>query len=237
MLPQECDGVQVSLTNIINTETDEQTMLNIITTMWFIWKARNELRFRKKQWSVSQVHFAVRAYLSAYRTAHGKITGNAIQDTSGQQGHTRLSEPNESDPNQNVICQCSLMQVPRCYTDAATMPDTWPQLSRKAGLRIHITHPGQGYTIQVLAQADRCQSVLMAEAMAICLASDICSRLQIQQVHFHTDSKVLATFLNDATDDQPPDWRIKVFTQRFLNTKEAIQASIHKIDRATQLTS
>jgi hypothetical protein len=47
-------------------------MTHIVTYLWFIWKARNELRFRKNKWSISQVHHATQAHINTQRLALSK---------------------------------------------------------------------------------------------------------------------------------------------------------------------
>jgi hypothetical protein len=63
LLPQEHNGVQAALQVPIMPQTSDHTMLLTVTTLWYIWKARNELRFRKQKWSVLQVHYAVQAHI------------------------------------------------------------------------------------------------------------------------------------------------------------------------------
>lgn len=61
MLPLEQDGVQEILSRIIDHNTSDEHMLKILTTLWYIWKARNDHRFNRKAWTVWQVHNAVAA--------------------------------------------------------------------------------------------------------------------------------------------------------------------------------
>lgn len=45
-----------------------------MTTLWYIWKARNDAHFKNKKWSILQVHFAVAADM---RLATSKTSTNA----------------------------------------------------------------------------------------------------------------------------------------------------------------
>jgi len=65
LLPNEQDGVQESLAQLINQQTTDEQMMLILTTMWYIWKARNDHRFQNKPWNVWQVHHAVAAGIAA----------------------------------------------------------------------------------------------------------------------------------------------------------------------------
>jgi hypothetical protein len=63
-LPLEDDGVQVILPLIIIDFVDDSLMQKILTTLWFLWKARNDQRFRRKTWTIWQVHHAVAAFIT-----------------------------------------------------------------------------------------------------------------------------------------------------------------------------
>jgi len=54
-------------------------------------------------------------------------------------------------------------------------------------------------------------SVLMAEAVAIALATIVTDRLNLQQIHFLSDNQQPVQFLNAVDQENPPDWRIKHF--------------------------
>jgi hypothetical protein len=49
MLPQEQDGVQDILSTIIHPNTSDLEFQKILTTLWYIWKARNDVRFQNKK--------------------------------------------------------------------------------------------------------------------------------------------------------------------------------------------
>jgi hypothetical protein len=72
----------------------------------------------------------------------------------------------------------------------------------------------------------------MAEAAATSLAAGIISKLGCHEAIFFTDNEVLASFLNTKTQEYPPDWRIKPFTEVFKNYLKSIQHRVLKLDRS-----
>jgi hypothetical protein len=53
----------------------------------------------------------------------------------------------------------------------------------------------------------------MAEAAALALASTINDRLNFNNTSFLSDCQQLVQFLNAIDQTNPPDWKIKFFTQ------------------------
>jgi ribonuclease HI len=71
--------------------------------------------------------------------------------------------------------------------------------------------------IYIKATLDATASVLMAEAAALALAAIITDRFGLQQVDFLSDSQQLVHFLNGQDQTNPPERRIKYYTQIFSN--------------------
>jgi len=65
ILSIEQDEVQEILPMLVNQQTSDEQMQVIITTLWYMWKARNDKRFNNKSWMVWQVHNAVATDISA----------------------------------------------------------------------------------------------------------------------------------------------------------------------------
>jgi len=63
-LPHEIDGVQSTLTLIVNDTTPEALLSKILYTLWFVWKARNDYHFNRKDRIAPQVHQAIQAYMT-----------------------------------------------------------------------------------------------------------------------------------------------------------------------------
>jgi hypothetical protein len=77
----------------------------------------------------------------------------------------------------------------------------------------------------------------MAEAAGLALASVITANLNLTEVNFLSDNEQLVRFLNQQDLSNPPDWRIKPFTQLFANNTTARASKIYKIHRALNTTA
>jgi hypothetical protein len=88
-----------------------------------------------------------------------------------------------------------------------------------AGLGVFILNLQEQPTqaMYIKAKLHACTSVIMAEATTLTLASVIIDKLNITGVNFLSDSEQLVHFLNKEDLSNPPDWRIKPFTQLFSN--------------------
>jgi hypothetical protein len=73
-------------------------------------------------------------------------------------------------------------------------------------------------------------TVIMAEAAALALAASIATKMEYTQVSFLTDSSQLVAFLSAADHHtNPPDWRMKTYTQMFNNCAPSIHPQLYKI--------
>ena len=63
-LPHEDDGVQLILSTFIPDSIENTLLQKILITLWHIWKARNDKRFARKNWTFWQVHHAVTAHIT-----------------------------------------------------------------------------------------------------------------------------------------------------------------------------
>ena len=218
-LPREQDGVQEALTALITPNTQDNIMIMIITTLWFIWKARNELRFRQKKWSILQVHFAAQAH---------RRTNDLLSMQTGVNGKTQKNLG--STQNQLDLAGIEDRGVV-CFTDAAIKAVARPEAPETAGVGILFKDNSQNTLITISAQIRNCSSVLMAETAGLSIASSIAAALQLNQVKFFTDNQTLADLLQRANLDGSPDWRIRPLAQNFFNNRDRVSATVHKIDR------
>jgi ribonuclease HI len=53
----------------------------------------------------------------------------------------------------------------------------------------------------------------MVESTALALASSLCRKMNLEHMQFYTDSQILSDCINGPGPSNPPDWRIKPFTQ------------------------
>jgi len=60
-LQQEQDGIQDTLSIIVDKHTTDNEFQKTMTTLWYIWKVRNNARFKNAKWFVLLVHHAVAA--------------------------------------------------------------------------------------------------------------------------------------------------------------------------------
>ena len=77
----------------------------------------------------------------------------------------------------------------------------------------------------------------MAEATAMALAAIITRRLNLQLIIFLSDNQQLVHFLNAPDQTNPPEWRIKRFTQMFTNFTGQRHARILRIQRTQNQTA
>ena len=92
-------------------------------------------------------------------------------------------------------------------------------------------------TIYIKAAMKGTSSVLMAEAVALVLAATVTKHLDLHQASFLSDNQQLVNFFNDLNRDDPPDWRIKYYTQTFINLSNVATHRIHRIKRDQNCTA
>ena len=77
----------------------------------------------------------------------------------------------------------------------------------------------------------------MAEAAALALATVLNEALNFHDTAFLSDCQQLVDFLGQNDHTHPPDWRIKFFTQLFINSSARSHAQIFKISRNLNSTA
>lgn len=90
MLPFEHDGVQEALAALITKITYDADLHRIWTTLWYIWKVRNDNRFNRKNWTVFQVHHAVHADIEIASSYNKLCEGTGTATTDPSEGNELL---------------------------------------------------------------------------------------------------------------------------------------------------
>lgn len=206
-------------------------------TLWYLWKARNDTRFQRKTWNPWQVHHAVEAHVSTHRAAlqnhHTDTNSTHRQSLTPLQGTPIFTAGTAVPPlhlaqtvgdplkDRYLVRHPGLLHGVRCYTDASTSPDLPSPNSRNAGIGLFIinTQVQPSQTIYIKATMAATASVLMAEEAATALAAVVTNCLGFQQV------------------TNPPEWRIKYFTQTFSNFTDQRDIRIYRIQRAHNQTA
>jgi hypothetical protein len=60
-LPSNEDSIQATLVFILSNNISEDLLQEVLTRLWYLWKARNDFRFNNKKWSVGKVAHKVKA--------------------------------------------------------------------------------------------------------------------------------------------------------------------------------
>jgi hypothetical protein len=228
-----------------------------MTTLWYLWKARNDLRFQRRKGSVFQVHHALEADINVSTIHPPTSSPQSLDNHSHSEGwqqtfsfagphiggeeRAMLPHPDQaiSGPSTNNF-NCSLpilMPGPRCYSDASIAPDSISSRARSAGLGILLLDPTHNLKCYIKAKIDHISSVLMAESASMALAAKICALLSISDISFLTDSQILASFFNGPALDKPPQWEIKPYTQKFLNATGNYNWKVFKVQRDFNVTA
>lgn len=154
-----------------------------------------------------------------------------LHDQPHQQGMPLLMQAQQNGHHVNAP---HLLHGHRCYVDASTSPDQHSQIPRTARLGIFflLMQEQATETIYIKAKLHACTSVLMAEAAALALASAIARKFQIEGINYLSDCEQLTHFLNKEDHSNPPDWRIKPFTQLYLNNAGPTSATTLKNHRS-----
>lgn len=97
--------------------------------------------------------------------------------------------------------------------------------------------PQQVQTIYVKATMSAASSVLMAEAAALALAAIITEKIGLQRVNFLSDNQQLVNFLNAQDQTNPPEWRIKYYTQIFYNSTAPRNTRLYMIQTTQNQTT
>jgi ribonuclease HI len=118
-------------------------------------------------------------------------------------------------------------------------PDQHPQTMKSARLGVFIvnTEAQPTQTVYIKATLQECSLVLMTEAAGLALAVQITQLMELTNITFLSDCQQLVQFLNASDHTNPPDWRIKHFTQLYCNLAQNRNLRIFKISRTLNTTA
>jgi hypothetical protein len=118
-------------------------------------------------------------------------------------------------PNRYLVDFPSQLQGFRCYSYASISPDQPGVGARQAGISIFIVNTDMSppFSFFIKASMQQASSVLMAESAGLALAASVLNRMHISDAHFLVDNQLLVNYINGSDHYNPPNWRIKPFTQ------------------------
>ena len=232
LLPNIEHGLQDILPYIFPPHTDDSHLISVITTLWYIWRARNDNRFNNRTWTVQQVHFNIQAEISV-------ITNSLSEKSSMNDDHNHLSnqdDTGEGSPQgeqQDTTTPSNTNNI-SCYVDAAIPPEHLIVGTTPAGIGIYITGDDQATRLNIKIQAQIMDGVnpLMAEGLAMELATKITTIMGLQSYSIFTDSQILVEALKPGSGKaKPPPWRLKPTLSTIQNQVQGHQVSFSKIKR------
>ncbi|KAJ1277169.1 hypothetical protein BS78_05G274300 [Paspalum vaginatum] len=170
-LPHEEDGLQQTLTALLPPNSNQDLLMNIITTLWYIWRARNDRRFNNRNWTVMQVHYHTRADLQV-----AQVINDEQKLPSSSTGHSSTQ-----------------VQQVKCFIDASIPSEQQVTGAQPAGIGIHIktTQLASTSNIMISAQVQDGVDPLTAETLAMKLAIKIIHSLGQNDCFYYTDSQIL----------------------------------------------
>lgn len=191
---------------ILAAHHSELNLTTIFTLLWNIWKARNDILFKKKVWKPLQVLFATKAML------------NAGEEEASEEDRMNSISPNKI-PNTSSSMQPAGTLA---YVDAAFNPMV---AEGEASFGVYLTNTFSRHSIFIQAAASNIQSVLQAEAMALLLAASAVKALGWTSVFFFSDCRSLV----EAAEARnllvnPGHWRIRPFLADFFNSTSGLNS-------------
>jgi hypothetical protein len=177
--------VQDSVSFILHPHISGELFQIILTTLWFISRARNEQRCKQKTWTVWQVH----------HTTAAKIQGTKLVNFAGDdQNPTTTTQLEELGEQSTTMAkqQKPLQEVNWCL-DASIPPEQQLLGPTLAGLDVYIPklQSSAQSVLLIKAQAQDASGPLQAEALATQLATQVMTSLHEQRCKiFQTESNL-----------------------------------------------
>uniref|UniRef100_A0ACD5YT82 Uncharacterized protein n=1 Tax=Avena sativa TaxID=4498 RepID=A0ACD5YT82_AVESA len=199
--------------SILQNSQSKMSIDKIFTTLWCIWKARNDYRFNGKNWSVLQVHHAANALLSC--SIEDQTTACSVAFFhAGPKAYVQakpISRQETTPSPGTTVKDTSNIPGPIIFTDAAWLPGRDGQLvSAGLGIFIQFGEDRPCSQVYVSAVSPLVSSAIQAEAFGLLFATKAAEVLQIKRATFLTDNAVLAKVVasQDLLND-PGHWTIR----------------------------
>lgn len=226
---QQKESIPEEIEEILSNFNDSSAIALIFSTLWCIWKARNDLLFNSKAWSTFQVIQNAKALVSAQQEEHRSDSIAATSDISLVPRATLFSSYDRT-----RIEKGSNFYVDAAWRGQRDVPTIFfADQSSKAGLGVFLCLPNQANQKAILFAAQaQVSSALEAEAKAMELATYISNKMQLQEANFFTDNQVLA----DAVKRQdslhnPGNWKIRPSLSAIIKNTQDSRAQVYKIKR------
>jgi ribonuclease HI len=195
---------------ILVSSKNKDTLKIVLSILWSIWKARNDLLFNKISCSPLQVLFKAKAIQLEKEEAQTRKDRKV-------RSYQRTLDWSRSESGLNI------------YTNAA-----WKDgdQSLKAGIGIYLDWNREDHKAIYIQASSSATSALQAETQAMEVAAQIAKKLKIKKPKFLTDNSILAQTLKlQDLKKNPGHWMIRPNLQQFIYHTQGMQASIHKIKR------
>jgi len=118
--------VQEAIAAILPQDSTPERIQKFFTSLCYLWKARNDLRFNNKKWTILKVHYETNADITV---ATNLLLAEDDPAYTDQQQQVPSRRP-------RVYTIPALISGPRCYVDAAINPDGGGNPPRSAGIGI-----------------------------------------------------------------------------------------------------
>jgi len=203
--------------------------------LWYIWKAHNNNKFQRKTWTANQIQLAAATHINAHLDALQNPILPPLEDLSHYTKNISAGTGQRfSATDPFLVSFPSSIAGTRCYTDAATLPDNNTFVTKQADLGVFIinTEENPPTSIFIKAFMQESSSVLMAESAALALATNLLNQIQCRRSIILYDNQQLVHFLNEPNHSNPPDWRIKSYTQSAANLLSNNSLQVRRIKRS-----
>lgn len=215
--------------SLLNSNHPQASLINVMTYLWCIWKARNDVLFSRKTNTPLQVYQVMQAILKNQELALDtrNIDPQILPKQSSR--NQRLHKQTNEDTGIQHITRNGC----RVFTDAAwtPAPDNTTVGATTTGIGIFVQLEEQQHqgNISIAATGVHVTSPLQAEALALLAAAQIATKVVTTgEITFFTDNQVLAKAA-DSRDlqNKPGHWEIRNYLAAFIITGHSQVQVIH----------